>query len=69
MNKFIQLWTDSTTCCVPQSFIDQTYQQITNGISELGVIQDPFAELLILRPAPDNHVHERIIKGKPEMFL
>ena len=29
---------DSTSCCAPQSFIDNTYQQITNGISELGVI-------------------------------
>ena len=69
MNKCQQLWMDSTSCCAPQSFIDNTYQQTTNGISELGVIQNPFAELLILRHAPDNHVHERIIKGKPEMFL
>ena len=58
---------DSTSCCAPQSFIDNTYQQITNGISELGVIQNPFAELLILCHTSNDNIHKSMEKIKFEL--
>ena len=54
---------------MPQTVINDTYQQVTNSIAKFGIIQDSFAELLVLCHTANYNIHKGIIERESEMLL